>query len=255
MHRDQTLSEDNRVMRWGGLAGIAGGLLFILVFAIVGAFVPEHAADPAAAVRWFPDIRTVRIVENGLYLVVLVLWVASFLAVSRAARASLAPALFGGVIGIVGLTLLAAGALPHVAIAPLSDLYHAPAATAGDQATLALLWQATQGLLDASLLAGLALLSVSMVILGLAMAGAPAFGRRIGAFSIGLGAIGVLASIVALVDTRSPAPALGMFALIAFHVVVGRRTYALSRGGWRLEDRATVANGAGARLPAIERVG
>jgi hypothetical protein len=255
MDRVQVLGDESKVLRWGGLAGIAGGLLFLLVFVMVGTFVPAAAAEPAAAVRWFPDIRTVRIVENGLYLVVLVLWVASFLALYRATRTRLAPALFGGVLGIVGLTLLAAGSLPHVAIMPLSDLYHAPAATPGDQATIALVWQATQGMLDASLLAGLALLSVSLVALGAAMVGTPAFGRRLGVFSAGLGLVGVVTAIVALVDPRSPAPALGMIALIAFHVVLGSKTYGLSRSGRRLEGQAADAGPAGAPRAAFESVG
>jgi hypothetical protein len=78
----------------------------------------------------FPDIRAVRTVEDSLYLVVLILWVAHFLALYRALReTSLAPALFGSVIGIVGFGVLAAGALPHVASVPISELYHAPGAT------------------------------------------------------------------------------------------------------------------------------
>src|SRR3712207_7030169 len=47
-------------------------------------------------------------VEDGLYLVVLMLWVAHFLALYRALRrTNLAPALFGSVLGIVGLGVLA----------------------------------------------------------------------------------------------------------------------------------------------------
>ena len=66
----------------------------------------------------FPDIRAARTVEDSLYLVVLILWVAHFLALYRALRETrLAPALFGSVLGIVGLGVLAAGALPHVATA------------------------------------------------------------------------------------------------------------------------------------------
>ncbi len=254
MHGARELENENKVLRWGGLAGVAGGLLLILVFVIVGAFVPAYAAEPAAAVKWFPDIRTVRIIENGLYLAVLILWVASFLAVYRAARTSHAPALFGSALGIAGLVVLAVGALPHVAIVPLSDLYHAPGATPADQATLALVWQASQGMLDASLLAGLALLSVGVVVLGIAMVGAPAFGRRSGGFTLGLGAIGVVAAAVSLVDPRSPSAALGMLALIAFHLVLGWKTYSLPRGGWSLEERAAGEGPAAAPRVAFESV-
>ena len=248
-----TRNEDRGVLRWGGLAGVAGGLLLFVVFVIVGAFVPAHAADPATAVRFFPEVGTVRIVENGLYLVVLILWVASLVGVERAAVPGAVSARIGGALGIGGLVLLAVGALPHVAIAPLSAAYHAPGATAADQATLALTWQAMQGILDASLLAGLAVLSTGLVALGVAMATAPAFGRRLGGFAVAMGAIGVMESVVAVVDPGSPAPALGMVALIAFHLVAGWRTFTLSRGGRRIEARTPDLGTASARRAAVER--
>jgi len=247
-----TRNEDRGVLRWGGLAGVAGGLLFLVVFGIVGAFVPAYAADPSTAVQFFPEVETVRVVENGLYLLVLALWVASVVAVERAAVVGAASARIGSALGIAGLVMLAVGALPHVAITPLSGAYHAPVATAADQATLALTWQAIQGLLDAALLAGLAVLSAGLVTLGIAMAGAPAYGRRLGRFTVAMGAIGIAASVVAMVDPASPAPALGMFALIAFHLVAGWRTVSLSRGGRRIDERATDHGTAGVRRPVVE---
>ena len=88
----------------------------------------------------FPDIKAARLVRNSLYLVVLILWITFFLALYWALwGTSLAPALFGSGPGIPGLVVLAAGAMPHVATAPISDLYHAPEATPMDQATLVLL--------------------------------------------------------------------------------------------------------------------
>lgn len=250
----QSLENENRVLRWGGLAGVLGGLVFILVFGIVGVFVGEAATDPARALIAFPDIRTARTIENSLYLVVLILWVAHSLALYRAVRTSLAPALFGSVLGIVGLTLLAAGALPHVATVPLSDLYHAPGATPGDQATLVLIWRAVQGIFDALLFAGLALLLIGLIALGVAMNGTPAFGQRFGRFTVGVAVIGVVAVAITLIDPRSPIAALGVFALIAFHLVLGRKTFALSRSGLRLEDRAEGGDPAGARRVALESV-
>src|SRR5215208_3072261 len=140
------IDEEISVLRWGGLAGILGGIVFIVVFVAVIAFVGPEPAEPEGEVMRFPDIRAARTVEDSLYLVVLILWVAHFLALYRALReTSLAPALFGSVLGIMGLGVLAAGALPHVATAPISNLYHAPGATPQDQATLVLLWQALWG--------------------------------------------------------------------------------------------------------------
>lgn len=106
------------------------------------------------------------------------LWAFHVVALCRAlSGVSLAPALFGGILSIVGLTVLAAGALPHFVTGRLSDLYHAAGATSQDQATVALLWQANQGMFDALLAAGLVLLLIGLVALGLGMLRAPAFGR------------------------------------------------------------------------------
>ena len=227
----KAMDEDKSVLRWGGLAGILGGIIFILVFVIVIAFVGADPAQPVGEIMRFPEIRAARTLENSLYLVVLILWIAHFLALYRALRGTrLAPALFGSVLGIVGLGVLAAGALPHVATAPISDLYHAREATPEDQATLVLIWQATEGIFDALFGVGLLLVPVGLVALGVAMLGAPAFGKGFGGISVALGVIGVVAASVLLVDPHSPSAFVGVLALIVFHLVLGWRLYSLSRG-------------------------
>jgi len=224
------IDEEISVLRWGGLAGILGGIVFIVVFVVVIAFVGPEPAEPEGEVMRFPDIRAARTVEDSLYLVVLILWVAHFLALYRALReTSLAPALFGSVLGIMGLGVLAAGALPHVATAPISNLYHAPGATPQDQATLVLLWQATQGIFDALFGVGLLLVPIGFVALGVAMLGAPAFGRGFGGVSVVVGVVGVVAASILLVDPLSPSAFIGVLALIVFHLVVGWKVYSLSR--------------------------
>ena len=235
MMNDLQMMQEKSVLRWGGLAGILGGLLFIVVFVIVGVFVGANPAEPEG----FPDIRAARTVENSLYLAVLVLWVIHFLALYRALRGtSLAPALFGSVLGIVGLGVLAAGALPHVATVPISDLYHAPRVTPEDQATLVLLQQATQGIFDALLIVGLSILPIGLIALGVVMLGTPAFGKGFGGVSVVLGMAGGVAACVGLVDPASPIPAVGIFALIVFHLVLGWKVYSLSRApSESLEDR------------------
>jgi hypothetical protein len=225
------MEEEKSVLRWGGLAGILGGILLVAVFVIVGVFVGPDPAEPEGEVMRFPDIRAGRTVEDGLYLVVLILWVTHFLALYRALRGtSLAPALFGSVLGIVGLGVLAAGALPHVAQAPISDLYHAPGATPEDRATLGLMWQATRGIFDALLVVGLLLLPIGVIALGVAMLRVPAFGKGFGGVSVVLGVIGVVAASVLLVDPRSPIAVVGVLALIVFHLVLGWKVYSLSKG-------------------------
>jgi hypothetical protein len=161
--------QEAEVMRWGGLAGMFGAVLFVLVFAIVGVFVGADAG-PEGAVMRFPDVRAARTVENGLYLVVLSLWAAHFLALFQALRsARLAPAMFGTGLGILGLTVLAVGAIPHAASVPISDLYHSPGVSSDDQATLVIVWQATQGVFNALLVTGLLIVPMSVIMLGVAM--------------------------------------------------------------------------------------
>lgn len=227
---DSGNSEERRVLRWGGLAGILGGLTFILVFVIVGVFVGAEPAEPAGAIIRFPDIRVARSFENGLYLVVLILWVAHFIALYRALRGtSLAPALFGSALGILGLAVLAVGALPHAANLALSNLYHAPGATPESQATLALVWQGTQGVLNGQLVTGLVVLPFSLVALGMAMLRAPSFGKAYGLAGVALGIVGGGAAVALLVDPASFIAVIGVFALIVFHLVVGWKVYRLSR--------------------------
>jgi Domain of unknown function (DUF4386) len=224
------MEAEKSVLRWGGLAGILGGIIFIVVFVIVIAFVGAEPAEPEGELMRFPDIRAARTLENSLYLVVLILWVLHFLALYRALRGtSPAPVLFGSVLGIVGLGVLAAGALPHVATAPISDLYHAPGATTEDRAALVLMWQATEGIFDALFGVGLLLVPIGFVALGVAMLRAPAFGKGFGAVSVALGMLGVVAASVLVVDPLSPMAFVGVLALIVFHLVLGWKVYSLSR--------------------------
>ncbi len=89
-HTDSTL-------RWGGLAGIGGSLLMLFTFGFVAAFVGDITAEQSLTT--FPEIRAARIVENTLYLVILLLWVLHFLALQRGLRnIRPTPALFGTVL-------------------------------------------------------------------------------------------------------------------------------------------------------------
>ena len=162
--------------------------------------------------------------------ITLVLWMVHFLALYRALRAThLAAALFGSVLGVVGLAILAAGALPHVATLPISDLYHAPGATPEEQATLIAVWAATEGIGQALLGAGLLILPAALIALGAAMLDAPAFGKRIGGLSIGLGGLCLVTALVFLIVPPSPIVGGGVLGLGVFHVVVGWRVVSRSR--------------------------
>jgi hypothetical protein len=227
MNDPQTM--ERSLLRWGGLAGILGGIFFLLTFVVVIAFALPDPPDPKALAT-FPDIRAARTLENSLYLVALILWVALFLALYRALRrTSLAPALFGSVLGIAGLVVLAAGALPHVASASISDLYHAPGATPEQKATLVLIWQATQGIFEALLTVGILLVSTGVIALGIAMFGAPAFGKGFGWASVVLGVGGIVAAAFDLADPPSPIAAGAFLALMMSQLVLGWKAYRLSR--------------------------
>jgi hypothetical protein len=209
--------------RWSGLAGIAGSALFIGVFVFVGVVVGADASISA-----FPDLRLGRTVENVLYLAALIAWVAPFLALRRWLGSS-ELAGFGSALGVVALAMLAAGALPHVAGVPISDLYHAPGATAADQAALAATWQGTQAIATMLLVTGLAILPIGVIALGAAMLRSPGFGRGAGWISIALGVIGLAVATVLVVDPLSPVAVIGFVAVICFHAVVGWRLVARSR--------------------------
>jgi len=230
MNDSQRMEQEKSVLRWGGLAGMLGGILFILTWVVVGVFVPPDPADLVGWVTRFPDIKAARIVENGIYLLALILEIPLFLALYRALRkTSLAPALFGSIVGIVGLVVMVVSTTPHVAHASLSDLYLAPGATPADQATLALLWQAIKGIFDAMLYVGFFVVPIGLITLGVAMLGAPAFGKGFGGVSVVLGVVGLVAAVLQLVDPSSMIGAGTYFACIIFYFVLGWKVYSLSR--------------------------
>ncbi|MBI9043893.1 MAG: DUF4386 family protein [Anaerolineaceae bacterium] len=226
----QKMEQEKSVLRWGGLAGLLGVSLFILVWIVVGVFVPPDPADLAGWVTRFPDIQCTRVIENGIYLVALILEIPLFLALYRALRkTSLAPALFGSALGIVGLIVMVASTTPHVAHASLSDLYHAPGATSADQATLALLWQAIWGINDSMLYVGFFVVPIGLILLGVAMLRAPAFGKGLGGMSVVLGVLGLSAAVLQMVDPASMTGAGSYFACLIFYLVLGRKLYSLSK--------------------------
>jgi hypothetical protein len=244
MNDRQQIRDEASVLRWGSLAGILGSIVLLAVFVIVGVFVGADPAEPEGLVIRHPDIRGARIAENGLYLLALVLWIPHVLALFRTLRPTrLAPAYFGSVVGILGLVLLAAGALVHIATDPISDLYHAPGATPEDQATLVLIWQATQGIFEALLVTGLLLAPIGMIGLGVAMFEAPQFGRGVGRLSVGLGVVGICAA-VSLLFSVTPIAIMTVFSLIAFHLVTGWKLFRVTSDPGMQSGRASFGMGA-----------
>ena len=226
----QMVTEEKSILRWGGLAGILGGIIFIAVFIIVGVFVGDSPTTLDGWVTRFPDISAARTAENSLYLLVMILWVPAFIALYRSLReTSHASALFGSILGILGLTVLATGALPHVATSRIANIYFSPEATAVDQATVALMWQAIWGIFDALLFAGLVFLPIGLMLLGIAMFKTPRFGKRFGTFTVILGAIGIVAAPIFLINPASSIVAASVIGLIVFNLVLGSKLFRLSK--------------------------
>jgi len=184
------MNDDKSVFRWGGLAGVLGGIVFLFVPIILFGFVPPTPTDPQAVVARFPDVRTAIAAGNFVNFVANVLILALILAMYRPLRAtSPAPALFGSALFIVGLAVLLAESSTQIAFDPISNLYHAPGTSAADKATLALIWQATQGIFYEFDTAAILVLSAGIIVLGVAMLKAPVFGKVLGGLSVVLGAI------------------------------------------------------------------
>jgi hypothetical protein len=223
----RAMDAERSVLRWGGMAGILAGVLLVLsmlVFVMILVLAGAGLEDPEG----YPGVRSARVVENTLYGAGLVLGVLHFLALYRALRrSSPAPALFGSALAILGLGFMTAGALLHIAHDPLSERYHAPGATPGEQETLLMLWQVTMGVFGALLVTGLVPVVIGLVVLGVAMRSAPAFGRRSG-LTIGLGVVGVLAAPILLAGPTEVAVIM-LLAVIIFHLVLGSRLISMSK--------------------------
>ena len=231
---------EKSILRWGGLAGILGSLVFILVPVTLFGFVPQAPAgsarveggalvDPAAVVRMFPDVRAAITAGNVFAFVSEILSVALFLALYRALRGTRpASALLGSALYILGLAVLFTETVTQVAFDPISNLYNAPGATPEEQATLTLVWQATQGIFYELDTAAVLLMSVGIVVLGFAMLGSPRFGRVLGGLSMVLGAA-AFAVIFFFGVTSLSAAILVVPIFIVLPILLGWKVYSLSR--------------------------
>jgi hypothetical protein len=229
MNDFQKTDDEKSVLRWGGLAGMLGGIVFILMMVILLVLASDPNASPEELLMRFPDDRATTYLGESLYLVALILSVTLFLALYRALRGtSLAPALFGTGLAFLGFAVLGAGALPNVAFAPIADLYHAPGATPGEQTALIPLWQATQGIFYETDTVGFLLLMVGLIVLGVGMFRAPAFGMGFGGVSVVIGVVGVVGIYVVGLGSLSFA-AVVVLTNVIFPLLFGWKVYRLSR--------------------------
>lgn len=227
----QMIEQEKRVLRWGGLSGMLGVVLFLVAIFAAMVLVGDDPPTLAESVTRFPEVKMARVLENLSYLMGLVLQVPLFLALYRALRkTSLAPALFGSALGILGLGTLVVSTTPHVAHARLANLYNAPGATPADQATIALMWQVVWGMIDVMVYIGFFVIPLGLFALGVAMFRAPAFGKGYGGLSMGLGVIGFAAALYQMIDTASMAGFASYLAYVVFYIALGWKLYSLSRG-------------------------
>jgi len=230
MNNPQMSEQEKNVLRWGGLAGILGGILFILSMIVAVGFVPADPPTFTELVARFPDIQVLRVMENVLYLLGIVLGIPLILALFFSLRkTSLAPALFGSAISIVGLVGMIIFATPHVAHSPLSDIYHTPGTTLEAQETLGLIWQAIWGVTDAPLYVGFFVGMLGFTFLGVAMFGSSDFGKGLRWVSVVLEAAGLVAALLQLIDPASDIGGLSFIAYIVFYFVLGIKIYRLSK--------------------------
>src|SRR5690348_11969595 len=99
--------QERSVLRWGGFAGVLGGIAFLFVPVVLFGFVPTAPADPMAVINRFPSVSAAITVGNNINFVADILDLSLILAVFVALRrTSLAPALFGTVMSVLGLGVL-----------------------------------------------------------------------------------------------------------------------------------------------------
>ena len=226
----QKLEQEESALRWGGMAGILAFIVWIVempLYGFVDPFIPE-------GLMRFSDVRAALGMSTILMMTIAFLSVALVLALYRALRGTnLAFALFGSVLGVTGYIVTALGdASTFFAFAPISDLNQAPAVAPETQATVALLWQATQGITNTFFFVGSLFMVVCFTVLGIAMLRAPAFGRRFGWVSIVLGVIGVVGVVASLFGTGEigiQVMGISVFANIIFLPLFGWKVYRLSR--------------------------
>ena len=230
MNNSQMIEQEKSVLRWGGMSGIVGGILFILSMAFVAIAIGDGPADLQEIVARFPEIHMLRVIENSVYLVALLFEIPLYLSLFWALRKqNLAPALFGSAISIVGLVSMIISSTPHVAHHPLSEIFQEAGTTPEAQEVIAIIWQGTWGMFDAPLYVGFFVVPIGIILIGMAMFGASNFGKGLAWMSVVVGGVAFVAAIFQMIDPASDVGALSYLLPIIFYFVVGMKLFRLSK--------------------------
>ncbi len=216
-----------QLCRWGGVAGLAGVALMVGALVVVGALGLPDASD-VETLTDFADIESGRIAEHFLYLGALVMFALHALVLHRLLTpAHPAAALFGTAVAEFGLIIMAASSLLHVSTSPLADLYTASDTPAEDLPSIEAAWHGAQSVFDTMLATGVLLVPIGILLLGVAMRRAPAFGSGLAGLAIGLGILGTIGAAIAVVDPGSAFSAGSVLAMVVFNLAAGWRTLKL----------------------------
>lgn len=220
--------EDRSVLRWGGLAGMLSPALTLLTAIVLFSSTAGAPADTYGPVVRYPEVKTAYAIGETLSLASVILSLAFYLALCQALRGRApAPALWGVGLSFLGLAVLAAEGAPRIAFTVISDLYHAPGASAQAQASLALIWQTVQGLFNELDTAALIFQSLAYILFGWAMLSHPVFGRWLGLGTVFLALSGLVGLYLLGVSSPVFAP-FGLLVFILLPVLLGWKVFRLS---------------------------
>ena len=237
---DNADASERRVLRWAGLAGILGFLMNISSF-VAGLFAPPLfvPAQPAAscgpacyvdaALSGFPSVKVAIVAENVAYFAAIILFIVFFLGLFRAVRAglSLAPAIFGTGISLLGLAMEFVGALPAVAFAHLSEVYQA--SNPQDQASLVLVSHAVQSIFNATDATGGLLIAIGFIMFGVAMQKSTGFNKKFSWATIVLSLVAIAGISLVSIAMDNPNDPFFAILFLVLPLILGANLYRLSK--------------------------
>jgi len=235
----KTGKQERELFRFSAMAGLLSGALLLIAMVFVATMVPPEPTELAQWAQRFPDVQMKRIIENGIYLVGLLMAIPLMLGMLVSLRSSsLTYALTGATFIILGISAMAISSTPHVAHAPLSKLYHAAEATAQTKVSISLMWQATWGVFNAMLYVGFLIVSVGLITIGLASFKSPLYGKGFSWIVVALGTAGLVSAVLQIMDPASAVGGITYLCFIAAVLVFGWKLFTISRADQKHIDLA-----------------